>query len=280
MNALIKSNFWTQEELENASSEVKLAALWLCTNPARDAAGFTRVSARRFTFETGLDPAVLNQVVRLPQYEKFDDGTFWVVGFVQHQCGNGDKLLKNNMTKGCIRALEALPRACQARFYGEYPELISFNKDKNLQPLQRGAEPQDRIGEDKYSSNQNINTVQSVQTLDLGELNVDPGLVNLARKVDQLCDAWANDRTDWRKYGVQQQLLQHRVILEALSVDDWRILRWHYIQASNDRNTNVTFSRLRFLESISANIARSKSDYSAAGKPSLHNVNRAEVAAA
>jgi len=55
MQTKIHHEFWADEKLEDAPSEVKLAILWMLTNSRMSHIGYCRISAKRFSFETGLD---------------------------------------------------------------------------------------------------------------------------------------------------------------------------------------------------------------------------------
>ena len=51
---MIDPAFWSDPDIEGAKSGVKLAALWLITNPQTSILGLCNASPLRFTFETGL----------------------------------------------------------------------------------------------------------------------------------------------------------------------------------------------------------------------------------
>jgi hypothetical protein len=55
MQTKIHHEFWADEKLEDAPSEVRLAILWMLTNSRMSHIGHCRISPKRFTFETGLD---------------------------------------------------------------------------------------------------------------------------------------------------------------------------------------------------------------------------------
>jgi len=275
MNAFIKAGFWTAPEYDDMTPDVRLAALWMMTNPARDAAGFTKVGKRRFVFETGLDFDVLEKLFTYPQFEKIDDSTFWAVGFVQHQVGRGAAAVKNNMAKGCIRALQGLPRACKARFYAEYPEFEELDQSKKVDQKHKPSEGvgKDRVGKGKVSiDNSNNCTGGDEQTV----IEEDPRIEPAKNRIDALTEAWVDDGTEWSLHGTQQILFASLPQLDKLQPEDWRILRWHYVRATKDPKIKVSFSRQRFLEALTANLARARSDWSAAGEPSLRSVKKAE----
>lgn len=128
MNATVKSSFWTDERLEEASSETKLAVLWLITNPARDLCGFTKVSNKRFTFETGLPASSLEGAsMALPSsIKKLPGGVYFVTHFLRHQFGKGGAINgKNKVLIAAVRHAMALPSPMLKAFKDSYPELFS-----------------------------------------------------------------------------------------------------------------------------------------------------------
>jgi hypothetical protein len=149
MDAIIKGSFWTDHRIENASAEVKLACLWLITNPARDLCGFTSVSNKRFEFEASLPPSILEGVSEgLPSSFKLMPGGVWfAVNFLRHQFGKGGKLsLGNKVIIAAVRHASKLPDPLRMAFFEAYPELIelaensSKNHDQNNPPSKPLAE--------------------------------------------------------------------------------------------------------------------------------------------
>lgn len=61
MDAKISSSFWSDPDMEKVDPEVKLAFIWLLTNPQRTICGFSQISYKRFSFDTGLDINVLDK---------------------------------------------------------------------------------------------------------------------------------------------------------------------------------------------------------------------------
>lgn len=140
MNAIIKSSFWTDERLEDASPEIKLATLWLITNPVRDLCGFVSVSNKRFTFETGLQPEILEGACKALPTSILSPckGVYFLTHFLRHQFGKGGHIsLKNNVVRAAIRHAEGLPTALRDAFFAVYPELVTTptNECANLNPL-------------------------------------------------------------------------------------------------------------------------------------------------
>jgi hypothetical protein len=127
MNAVIKSSFWTDERLEETSPEIKLAVLWLITNPARDLCGFVKVSSKRFAFETGLPPSTLEGVsMALPSsIQKLSGGVYFLTHFLRHQFGKGGQLsTKNKVLVAAVRHAMGLPSPMLKAFSTAYPELV------------------------------------------------------------------------------------------------------------------------------------------------------------
>lgn len=127
MDATIKATFWTDPKIEAQPYEIKFACLWLITNPARDLCGFTTVSNRRFTFETGLTPDFLD-ALSIPlrsSFAKVDEHTFFAVNFLRHQFGKGGRLnVKNKVLVAAGRLADKLPERQRAAFFEAYPELL------------------------------------------------------------------------------------------------------------------------------------------------------------
>jgi len=126
MDAIIKSSFWSDTRVEDQPPEIKLACLWLVTNSGRDLCGFTKVSSKRFTFETGLTPSALEGACKgLPSsFEMLPGGVFFVVHFLRHQFGKGGQLsLGNKVVIAAARHGARLPMTLGNRFFEAYPEL-------------------------------------------------------------------------------------------------------------------------------------------------------------
>jgi len=128
MDATIKSSFWTDDRLEEQPPEIKLACLWLITNPSRDLCGFTRVSNKRFTFETGLSPNILEGACKaLPSsFVSLGGGVYFVAHFLRHQFGKGGHLsLRNKVLVAAVRHAASLPAKLADVFFAAYPELAN-----------------------------------------------------------------------------------------------------------------------------------------------------------
>ena len=64
MKTFIDSGFWSDPEVEELDAKAKLAFLWCITNQSCNLAGFTKVSHRRFRFDTGLEVDDLKRAIR------------------------------------------------------------------------------------------------------------------------------------------------------------------------------------------------------------------------
>lgn len=126
MDATIKASFWTDCRIEDAPAEVKLACLWMVTNPTRDLCGFTCATGRRFEFETGLKKADLAEACESisESFRELPGGVLFAVNFLRHQFGKGGKISpKNNVITAAVNHAKKLPEALQEAFFGAYPEL-------------------------------------------------------------------------------------------------------------------------------------------------------------
>jgi hypothetical protein len=137
MDATIKGSFWTDQRVEEVSPEIKLTCLWLVTNPARDLCGFTQVSNKRFTFETGLAVDFLEGACKglASSFVKLADGVFFAVNFLRHQFGKGGRLsLGNKVVIAAARHARKLPGVMRDAFFAAYPELLELleTDSKNL----------------------------------------------------------------------------------------------------------------------------------------------------
>lgn len=137
MDAIIKGSFWTDHRIEEAPAEIKLACLWLVTNPSRDLCGFTQVSNKRFTFEAALLPEFLEGACKgLPSsFVEVSPGVFFAVNFLRHQFGKGGKLsLGNKVVIAAARHAAKLRKPLKVAFFEAYPELSELveNEAKKL----------------------------------------------------------------------------------------------------------------------------------------------------
>lgn len=142
MDSIIKSSFWTDTRVEDQSPEVKLACLWLISNPSRDMCGFTQVSNRRFTFETGLDPSPLQGACKglASSFKEVAPGVYFAVHFLRHQFSKGGKIsLRNNVIVAAARYAGKLPEALRLAFFEAYPELLELVPNDGQIPNKKEA---------------------------------------------------------------------------------------------------------------------------------------------
>jgi hypothetical protein len=159
MDAKIKSSFWSDNRIEDLPSESKFSLLWVLTQSGRDLLGFSQVSARRFTFETGLpDTSPLQAACHAlpasfliippashpqdPSKPLPPNSTFIVFAknFLRHQFGKGGRLnLKNHVITSVIRTAATLPEPLQQAFVEAYPELRQHILDAFLDHHQNQA---------------------------------------------------------------------------------------------------------------------------------------------
>lgn len=137
MDATIKGSFWTDQRVEEVSPEIKLTCLWLVTNPARDLCGFTQVSNKRFTFETGLPVHFLEGACKglASSFVKLADGVYFAVNFLRHQFGKGGRLsLGNKVVIAAARHAGKLPVVLRDAFLAAYPELLELVEKDSKNP--------------------------------------------------------------------------------------------------------------------------------------------------
>lgn len=145
MKPYIHRSFWSDPDVEQQAPEIKLAVLWLITNSQTTILGVCKASDRRFQFETGLSPEVLQRACEaLPRaLLKVGDSVF-VRNFIRHQFGGGEALKRNNYFKALTTAFLALPEQIRVRVLEEYPEFEGLGKG-----LQSPLKPKDRIGKER-----------------------------------------------------------------------------------------------------------------------------------
>ena len=107
MESKIKGSFWTDDGIGGLDPNLKLAALWVITNPEVTVLGMTKVSLRHFTFDTGLPATELDRLcTTLPQAFTYRTGLVVAHNFIHHQLGSGEKLRLNSIFKAVCRAFE------------------------------------------------------------------------------------------------------------------------------------------------------------------------------
>ena len=144
MKPMIDPAFWSDPDIEGAKSGVKLAALWLITNPQTSILGLCNASPLRFTFETGLPATALESALEaLPRAFKRFGSVVFVRNYVRHQFGNGDKLIRNNFFVALKSKFEAVrEEELRKAILFDYPE---FDKP-SISPPEGLTKPKERKG--------------------------------------------------------------------------------------------------------------------------------------
>jgi hypothetical protein len=124
MDTKISPEFWSHRDIENASPEVKLAALWLLTHSRLTLCGYAEVTEKRFAFETGLPGEVLPRAIEaLPEtFVRVGKGYF-VPSFIARQFGSGSPLAKSHMSAAIVKELRSHSAEIAETVLGYYPEL-------------------------------------------------------------------------------------------------------------------------------------------------------------
>lgn len=133
MDATIRQSFWTDERIEDASADIKFIALWAITNPARDICGFTRVSNKRFTFETEKDPSLIRDLLEtLPtSFQAPSKGVLFAVNFLRQNFSKGGEFKPGNkVIIAAVRHAKQLPSPLRDAFFQAYPDLIDYDAEK------------------------------------------------------------------------------------------------------------------------------------------------------
>jgi len=124
MDATIKAGFWSDAEVSELPAEVKLAFFWLVTNSERSLCGVTPKNARRFAFDTNLEPTWLDRTLTAMEGKVVAvRGLIWVRSFMRHQFG--DRLM-NRADKLVLRLAQEvgkLPEDLREQVLSEYPVL-------------------------------------------------------------------------------------------------------------------------------------------------------------
>ena len=165
----------------------------------------------------------------------------------------------------------AKQRAQTAKRVSKYKEKQGGNAGSVTKVTQRALPREDKIREDKSTKTEQDEGALVSDTY----ATITGHLAEYARKIDQLTEAWATDTADWSVYQCQQLLYEKQQTLANLAPEDWRVLRWHYIEASKSEKVKVSYDRQAFLRKLSPNLARAKADWNNAGKPDLARLTKA-----
>lgn len=147
MKTLIDPGFWSDSEIEEQTSAVKLTALWLMTNGRTSVIGLCSASVKRFIFETGLPASALEETLNVLSRSFMRFGDFiYVRHFIRYQFGRGDKLIRNNCFGAMKSAfLSVSDLQLKKRLVLDYPELEGGSK--GLQPPREGVRVREGVRE-------------------------------------------------------------------------------------------------------------------------------------
>lgn len=140
MHTKISSDFWSHPEIEPASSETKLAAIWLLTNERMKMCGYAEITEKRFAFETDLPPAAFKRTLEaLPKTFAIAGKGYVAPNFIRWQFGTGQALAKSHMSVPIVRDLHACPRDVVLMLLSLYPELSERYEAIHKQALREGS---------------------------------------------------------------------------------------------------------------------------------------------
>lgn len=166
----------------------------------------------------------------------------------------------------------AKQRAQTAKRVSKYKGKREGNADTVTKVTQTPLPREDKIREEKNTHTEQDECAIVEESTYAG---IAGPLASLARKIDQLAEAWTSDTSDWQSYATQQILHDKSSALSALESDDWRVLRWHYIEAERSDQVKVSYDREKFLNKLTANLARAKKDWKTSGSPTLNRIRKA-----
>jgi len=102
-------------------------------------------------------------------------------------------------------------------------------------------------------------------------------LFPLAEKVDKVNSTWAKTPTEWRENNaLQHSLYEKKDSLEALTIEDWKILRWFYLSSESNPDIKVTSNRSHFCNEINSYLSRATTAWKIAGQPKLNKIKGAK----
>lgn len=258
---------WKDAWFAELSPSMKL--LWIYLLDVADSAGVVDYSKRLADFDIG-EAISIDEMLKEAGEDRIrclPSGKLWLVKFCEFQYPNGisHKCKKHNNIRKSI--------------------------SKNSLPISIG----NGYVSDRYSiPNRDISDMSQDKDKDKDketdtETDVLPKLVSgtsyhglpeqiavYAEKIDSLSDSWARSPKEWRENNALQQSIFGRLgSLADVQADDWRTLRWFYLQAESDPELKVTHRRLNLVDDINSHISRARSAWTAAGKPSLAKIKKA-----
>lgn len=136
MDSKIEGGVWWWMQALDLGTAEKMAYLWTLTNNEIDILGCFTWNKARFQSETQLPASSFEAMLeKLQGKVQLIGNTVWVKNYMERQLGRGGILVRNNMTKGAIKALFKHPKPLQEAILAEYPELAA------LSPYQPLAKP-------------------------------------------------------------------------------------------------------------------------------------------
>jgi hypothetical protein len=134
MNINITREDWLDPQLEPHPAELRLARLWLRSNPEIDLCGAFLFSPARFRLQTGLDPHWAEQAMAaFSSVFRREGDVIWVSSFIRHQIGVGASLVgrdgrPNRIVYSVLTRIGLLPQKLRQAAFACYPELEAVAK--------------------------------------------------------------------------------------------------------------------------------------------------------
>lgn len=286
--------------------------LWLYLLDTADSAGVVDYSKRLADFDLGETVSIddLIQLAGEARIRRLDCGKLWLVKFCDFQYPNGvnRKYHKHNnicrsIEKNNLPILIATGKlqdsykvATDSYQEEEEEEDKDKDKDKNTglgkNMERKGVNPPEKLGGSQIAVSASEGT-SAVSTLieskpglngHSGASEGHPGygglpevLSPLAERIDKLNSTWLKTPTEWREnYALQSNLFAKRESLEALTIEDWKILRWFYLASESNSDLKVTSNRSHFCNEINSYLSRATTAWKVAGQPKLNKIKGAK----
>ena len=115
----LRMSFWNDPYIEELGAEGRLLYLYLITCPHTNNLGLLEVSTRRMSYETGLSPERVEQLLGEAEAAGKvvrDGAVLWLVNFVKHQTSTSPRLMQSLRTLGRRVESERIRAAMQARY--------------------------------------------------------------------------------------------------------------------------------------------------------------------
>lgn len=247
MTTLINDEIW--EEMEDLTPEQKLAILWLKTNSKRNLTGATKVSARRFEFETGIKFEVLQGACKgIPRhYEEACEGLFWDVNSTSQNCGKGEKLIRSNISKSIVKQLLNMEDEFIIKYLKVYKEVAENSPElrEKIEKNKRGLEapPKGEKVKGKRYTRGLQGGVEGLRRGCEGETDIDKAI----KKINGLKDSWS--RTPHLSSLERHDLAENMQTLKTLGDKDFQNLR-EWVNDERENNKFLISSRSRFIQHL------------------------------